>query len=806
MDSTIGSKTPPPRLVDIKSPRPHSMGTPSSINPTLLSRRRTSRSHNHDTVDTVPELRGFNSSGIKSSVKTRPRQTTSQSYGSLDTTSPRHERETMKDLSDFLMSYDPPAHNLVAHPPTTPRKRFGLLRRKQKKDLNSNQYLRLPDTAIAAKTRQGVQYIAISIPLEHDYIERLPTHPQSGNSGLQLGCTSKFNRGPIVVHKPVCNVEDSLPRPPAISTLDRKPSSSKRNTWGPGTLTKVITRPGSEEAMLQNGYIHRTSQVYTPTGNNHHDAPEIRPRPHSSKAIPFSGPTLKVTLVDSHRTKSLNSVSRPILWRHRSDGPLRVINRTPSLDVKPTYQTHKVIKSISTIHSVATTGTGIRQSLKSTPDSFKTSSSTPPAVFGTAETIDFQSFRGNTQRPSLASPQAEKFMQSTLASAVEPGSTPVTEAISPMTSLSVNSPQVGSNEKRAEQAAGIHRWEKVRAKKERDLASLRSKNSSLDKTNENRISTQSIPDSSPTEDGPSSSPNPKSIGPPGRSAKRLSQKAIVLSTSNIMLVADLPPFVGQIHQSNFNLTRPLSPTPSVPSPSRLPRPSFITTKPLHRLDMGKSVYMHHSTQTQHSNPSISTHNHASPSPGKWQKSHHTRPNSEPFVYPRLDLASNDHSVDGLDMDLGGKSRMRMGMGSSRERELDVRMRIIERDTDVLLRTLGGIARSFDNLGSFGRMGFGGRDKIEMGEGLGGRGPKSSIIGCVGEGGNGEQVGERDERGGRGDGRNRKRAATTGMENMDMDMDLVMREIQRLAPRVSEESMRVGEGDAEGGGVGAFLWG
>lgn len=89
MNSVTSSKTPPPRLVEIKSLRPQSIETPSSINPTLLSRRRTSRSHNHGTIDTVPELRRFNSSGTKSSVRTRPRQTTSQSYGSLDTTSPR---------------------------------------------------------------------------------------------------------------------------------------------------------------------------------------------------------------------------------------------------------------------------------------------------------------------------------------------------------------------------------------------------------------------------------------------------------------------------------------------------------------------------------------------------------------------------------------------------------------------------------------------------------------------------------------------------------------------------------------------
>ncbi|KAF7870647.1 hypothetical protein EAF04_004391 [Stromatinia cepivora] len=434
MNSAIGSRTPPPHLVDIKSPRPQSMGPPQSINPRLLSHRQTSRSHNHGSIDTIPELRRFNSSGTKSSVKMTPHQTASQSYVSSDTIPLRRERETMKDLSDFLMSYDPPAHNLVAPPQATPRKKFGLLRRKQKRVPKSNQFLKLPDTAIAAKTRQGVQYIAISIPLEHDYLGQMPTPPEPGS---KLERAPTHDTVPVVVYKPVYNAGQSMTPPPDSPVLERKTSISKRSTWGPGTLTKVITKPGSEEIVLQNGYIQRTSQVYTPTGSIYHDASETRSRPHSSKTIPSSGPPLKVSLTDNCRANSLNSVSRPILWRHRSDGPLRVINRTPSPDVKPTYQTHKIVKSISTIHSVATTGTGIRQSLKSTPDSINTNSSMP-AIFGTAETIDLQSFIGTTPGPSLASPQSEKIVQFPAIGSEEPGNVPANQATSPIT---ISSPQ-----------------------------------------------------------------------------------------------------------------------------------------------------------------------------------------------------------------------------------------------------------------------------------------------------------------------------------------------------------------------------
>ncbi|TGO09207.1 hypothetical protein BTUL_0175g00090 [Botrytis tulipae] len=797
MNPVTNSKTPPPRLVNIKPLRPQSMGTPSSINPTLLSRRRTSRSHNHGTIDTVPELVRFNSSGTKSSGRTRPRQTTSQSYGSLDTTSPRRERETMKYLSEFLMSYDPPAHNLVALPQTAPRKKFGLLRRKQKKESKSNQFLKLPDTAIAAKTRQGVQYIAISIPLEHDYLGRLPTPPETTSN---LARVPTPDTSPVIIPKPGYNVGDSSTPPPELPVLRRTTSTSNRNTWGPGTLTKVVTKPGSEEVMLQNGYIHRTSRVYTPTGSVYYDAPESRPRPHSSKAFSSPVPSFKTAPTDSPRANSLNSVNRPILWRNRSDGPLRVINRTPSPDTKPAYQTHKVIKSISTIHSIATTGTNIRQSLKSTPDSCNTNSSAQ-AVFGTAETVDLQSSRG-TPRPSIASPGSENIIQFPAASAANVEDLSRNQAIAPAEIASPISPQFGFNEKQADQAKHQSRREKVRAKKEKDLASIRSRNSSVDhtnintNTNTNKTSVQSVRENSFIEAEPLSPlfSNP-TFGTPDRFPKRLVPNTNELSTTRIMLVADFPPYIEELRQCDFG-TRPISPALTMKSPSRIPRPTFDSTNSFYRVDSEESAYAHQSTQAilSHTTPLAST---------TWLgKERDGRKSSDGFGYGRMDLCS-DEDLNYLNGDAQGKmdrdSSMNMNMErrstgeiesslrstSLKEKELDVRMRIVERHTDVLLRTLGGIAKSFDGLGAVGRL----RWEEVHGRGGVGMGSRSSVIGMGGS------DGERSNRMASEGKGNRRRANTTGMgvgmqnRNRDTDIDLVMREIRMAAPRVSEESSR-----------------
>ncbi|KAF7952536.1 uncharacterized protein EAE97_002033 [Botrytis byssoidea] len=797
MTSVTNSKTPPPRLMNIKPLRPQSMGTPSSINPTLLSRRRTSRSHNHGTIDTVPELVRFNSSGTKSSGRTRPRQTTSQSYGSLDTTSPRRERETMKYVSEFLMSYDPPAHNLVALPQTAPRKKFGLLRRKQKKESKSNQFLKLPDTAIAAKTRQGVQYIAISIPLEHDYLGRLQTPPQTTSN---LARVPTPDRSPVIIPKPGYNSADSSAPPPELPVHKRTTSTSNRNTWGPGTLTKVVTKPGSEEVMLQNGYIHRTSQVYTPTGSIYHDAPESRPRPHSSKAFSSPVASFKVAPTDNPRANSLNSVNRPILWRNRSDGPLRVINRTPSPDTKPAYQTHKVIKSISTIHSIATTGTNIRHSLKSTPDSFNTNFSAQ-AVFGTAETVNLQSFRG-TPRPSIASPRSENIIQFPAVSAAKVEDLSRNQATAPAEIASPISPQFGSNEKQADQAKHQSRREKVRAKKEKDLASIRSRNSSVDhtnintNTNTNKASVQPVPEYPFIEAEPLSPlfSNP-TFGTPDRFPKRLAPNTNELSTIRITLVADFPPYNEELRQCDFG-ARPISPALTMKSPSRIPRPKFDSTNSFYRVDSEELAYAHQSTQTilSHTSPLAST---------TWLgKERDGRKSSDGFGYGRMDLCS-DEDLNYLNGDAHGKidrdTSMNLNMerrstgeiGTSlrstslKEKELDLRMRIVERHTDVLLRALGGVAKSFDGLGAVGRLRW---EEVHEGRGVG-IGFRSSVIGMGGS------DGERSNRVASEGTGNRRRANTTGMgvgmqnRDRDSDIDLVMREIRMAAPRVSEESSR-----------------
>lgn len=107
-----------------------------------------------------------------------------------------------------------------------------------------------------------------------------------------------------------------------------------------------------------------------------------------------------------------------------------------------------------------------------------------PAVFGTAETIDLHSFRGTTARPSL---QSEMIVQFPAIGSAEPGNSPSNQARRPITILSPNSSQNGSSEKQADQATPTSRREKVRARKERDLASLGFGISNLDKIATNEI-------------------------------------------------------------------------------------------------------------------------------------------------------------------------------------------------------------------------------------------------------------------------------------------------------------------------------
>lgn len=89
------------------------------------------------------------------------------------------DRESVDELANFLRTNDPPPHNYMSFPESTqPAQQkktlaFRIFSRQKVKEVSALGLglLRLPDSAVAAKTIHGHRHIAISIPLKYDHIE-----------------------------------------------------------------------------------------------------------------------------------------------------------------------------------------------------------------------------------------------------------------------------------------------------------------------------------------------------------------------------------------------------------------------------------------------------------------------------------------------------------------------------------------------------------------------------------------------------------------------------------------------------------
>jgi hypothetical protein len=254
------------------------------------------------------------------------------------------------------------------------------------------------------------------------------------------------------------------------------------------------------------------------------------------------------------------------------------------------------------------------------------------------------------------------------------------------------------------------RQDRVKARKQRDIESLRSKTSSRTPLSETapQNNTQAIP-------------SPKIIAPPKNPKRSIVQyqeparKKGVISLSPIMLVANLAPYTGLVLPTDL-------PAPRIP---------------------GKTSGSSTIRSAEHTPPhSLSS----SPS-----DTEHVRSPRRRLTSARRGEEGRMLSPTGSMLESRRKERRVKRNLRERERELDARLGRIERDNEVLMGVLSGIANGFGELSR----------RVE----------KTGLSGVVGmrrgislaELKNGNKVGE--------DGR--------GVEP-------VMRELQVLAPSVSEE--------------------
>ncbi|KAH8791856.1 hypothetical protein BGZ57DRAFT_554287 [Hyaloscypha finlandica] len=127
-------------------------------------------------------------------------------------------RQSMKALSDFLMTREPPTTNWVSRlsddeksSNSLKKSAFKLFKKNKFNKQKAPRFLHLPDSAVAAKTLSGARHIAISIPIEHDHIEPMKKPaplvqelPQPNPS-----INSRPDRPAVTILKPVAEVRES---------------------------------------------------------------------------------------------------------------------------------------------------------------------------------------------------------------------------------------------------------------------------------------------------------------------------------------------------------------------------------------------------------------------------------------------------------------------------------------------------------------------------------------------------------------------------------------------------------------------
>jgi len=153
----------------------------------------------------------------------------------------------------------PPPNNFMSFPDSeqksTKRSRLKMFgKQKQKKEITPK-LLRLPDSAVSAKTTDGARHIAISIPIEYDHLEAKVSPLRQ--APVQRHKRSSPATGGVVVLKPYISL------PPVRETFDSRSQTFRadpqakrdsRNTIPEAPPTPVKELLGTENAKTMEKY------------------------------------------------------------------------------------------------------------------------------------------------------------------------------------------------------------------------------------------------------------------------------------------------------------------------------------------------------------------------------------------------------------------------------------------------------------------------------------------------------------------------------------------------------------------------
>jgi hypothetical protein len=642
-------------------------------------------------------------------------------------------RESMKALSDFLMTKEPPKDNFMSIPESDAMslhsikksafKIFG--RGKKRKEPKEPGFMQLPDSAVAAKTRCGTRHIAISIPIEHDHLEsaKQPHHFVSPVAHSQPERSSKRQEmGAVTVLKSVAEVRESASiylqdeeeirktqpesiTPPPVIVLGPKATQALENYY-----TQLHQQ--QKRSRAENTAKEESSQSYIavpPSGIVLQDS--VRNDFRHSGGIQYSMATL--TSLPGH-SRDTSSVSAAPGATMTSSLKLDQPPRKSCMTRVPSFLEAELAKTSKTANERA-----IREDLPRSPvrlgiKNVTSETNSPISPVVTAETaqshnavhVGLQTIsRGHTPQPSGTAPNRKlpDLPEDVRPSITRLKTAPLVNQIKLVEDEKAKRSSVRgpTTNEEAILVTGQSRQARVKARKQRDMASLREKNSSrstgeaegplFNKNSANPKSSLKLNNATLTASAKSPKRSLRGTASQGHDPRRAAHAhAQPISVSPIMLVASLEPYMGVVLVSDLPVPR------SPKNKTRKSNSSSTVTRPVTRTHTPPRSFASSFGSDSDTIPNPNSNSHIRT---KSQRSEDRGLGSRSVSRHRKGSARGNGSassgVSGLE-NRRQERRMKRN-ASAREKELDRRLGKIERDNEVLLRTLGGVAMSFRTL-------------------------------------------------------------------------------------------------------------